>query len=145
MKAKISAGAELDILSPHELKASLNDQTDKLTGGVNGKYFPYSGACSAAAPLLITAPDAGFLWSLKLVSATFDVADSLVVYVKDGQASNMIGYDDPTKIRHVYTWSSNAGIIIPTVNILVGPIGAAVKVTGMLVFEEVAVGDEWRL
>jgi len=141
MKAKISAGAEIDFLTKNELKSELDSHADRLTGGVHGSYFPFSGKL----PFDIIAPDAGFLWSLKLLSATFDVADSLVITVKDTQPSNMIGYDDPTKTRHVYTWSSNSGLLLSTVHVLVNGTGLATTVAGMLVYEEVAVGDEWRL
>lgn len=141
MKAKISAGAEIDFLTKDELKGELSSHADKLTGGVHGKYFSFSGKL----PLDIDAPDAGYLWSMKLVSATFDVADSLIVTVKDTQASNMIGYDDPVRTRHVYTWSSNQGMLLPTVHVFVNGTGLAANVSGMLVYEEVVVGDEWRL
>lgn len=141
MKAKISAGAEIDFLTEKELKAGLDDHASKLTGGVHGNYFPFSGNL----PLDITAPDAGYLWSLKLVSATFNVADALIVTIKDSQPSNMIGFDDPVATRHVYKWGSNSGLILPTVHILVNGTGLAASVAGMILYEEVCVGDEWRL
>lgn len=141
MKARISAGAEIDFLTREELGRELDSHAEKLSGGVVGKYFSFTGNL----PLLVTAPDAGFLWSVKLVSATFNVADSLIVTVKDTQASNMIGYDDPVKTRHVFIWSSNSGLLLPGTAMLVNGAGTAASVSGMLVYEEVQVGNEWRL
>lgn len=141
MKAKISAGAEIDFLTEKELLAGLDGHAEKLTGGVHGNYFPFAGNL----PIDISAPDAGFLWSLKLVSTTFNVADALIVSVKDTQPSNMIGFDSPVQTRHVYTYGSNSGLILPTVHVIVNGTGVAASASGMLLYEEVVVGDEWRL
>ncbi|MFD9893718.1 hypothetical protein ACFWY9_30600 [Amycolatopsis sp. NPDC059027] len=143
MKAKLVAGVELDMLSPAELRSELDRQLARNNHTVEPKYWAFS---TPTLPALLTAPDPGFLWSMRLLSATFDVGDGMLVMVKEPSDTNIVGYSSTVDTRHVYQWSSKSGLVLPTVGIyLASATGKASSARGTMIYEETTVGNLWRL
>ncbi|MEU7164338.1 hypothetical protein AB0A70_06785 [Streptomyces morookaense] len=142
MKFRIKAGAEVDFLTKDELDSVLKDRLDEIGSGVRYKRIPYAGT---SLPISIAAPESGFLWSVKLLSVTFNTADKCKVYVDQLEDSSLVGYDAASDTTHVISWGSNGLILFGTQTLIVSGVSTAASATGLLYVEQVPVGDEWKL
>lgn len=140
MRTRIQAGAEIDLLTGNELDGILQKHFQRLRG-VRYKHIPYSGAV----PVWIAAPESGYVWSVKLLSAVFDRNDAPRVYTGDHEDSALVGVGRDSAHEHVLTWTGDQLIVFSTQPLIVNSFGSARHATGILMVEEVAVGDEWKL
>lgn len=69
MKFKLTGGAELDLLTKDELKETLQDYYDKLQPKITYRHIPLQILRNSGGEAVITnGPDAGFIWSIKLLA-----------------------------------------------------------------------------
>lgn len=141
MKFRIKAGAEVDFLTKDELSDVLGDHLAEIGAGVRYKRIPYAGPL----PLTVAGPESGFVWSVKLVSATFNVADKCKAYVDQVEDSSLVGYDAASDTAHVLRWGSDQLILFGTQPLIVAGTGTATSATGLMYVEQVPVGAEWKL
>ncbi|MGA5128792.1 hypothetical protein ACPCTO_03195 [Streptomyces olivoreticuli] len=141
MKFRIKAGAEVDFLTKDELDSVLKDRLAEVGSGVRYKRIPYAGTL----PVAVAAPESGFVWSVKLLSATFNTADKCKAYVDQLEDSSLVGYDAASDTAHVLRWGSDQLILFGTQPLVVSGTGAAASATGLMYVEQVPVGAEWKL
>ncbi|MFE3776033.1 hypothetical protein [Streptomyces sp. NPDC059122] len=141
MKFRIKAGAEVDFLTKDELNQVLTDQLGPWRGGVRYKRIPYSGTL----PMTVDAPESGFVWSVKLISAAFDARSTLRVFTQTPDPSSLVGHERTEDTQHVARWTDNQLILFGTQPLIVAGSGEAAHVAGLMYVAEVPVGREWQL
>lgn len=141
MKFRIKAGAEVDFLTKDELNQVLDNQLGPWRGGVRYKRIPYSGML----PAIVDAPESGFVWSVKLISAVFDERSALRVYTQTTDPSSLVGVERGMEADHVMRWQDNQLVLFGTQSLIVAGSGEAERVAGLMYVAEVPVGREWQL
>ncbi|MFK0295129.1 hypothetical protein ACIQU6_32305 [Streptomyces sp. NPDC090442] len=141
MKFKIKAGAEVDFLTQDELSQVLTDQLGPWRSGIRYKRIPYSGPL----PATVGAPESGYVWSVRLLSATFDEHSPLRVFTQSLETSSLVGIERGDETEHVMRWQDNQVILFGTQPLIVAGSGEARHVTGLMTVAEVPVGREWQL
>ncbi|MFE3653349.1 hypothetical protein ACFXO2_37145 [Streptomyces sp. NPDC059152] len=141
MKWRIKAGAEIDVLTKDELNDVLSEQLDPWRGGVRYKRIPYSGTL----PVTVDAPESGYVWSVRLLSAVFDARSPLRVYTQTTDPSSLVGVERGDDVDHVMRWQYNQLVLFGTQPLIVAGSGVAEHATGLMYVAEVPVGQEWQL
>ncbi|MER5542478.1 hypothetical protein [Streptomyces sp. NPDC002589] len=141
MKFRIKAGAEVDFLTKDELNQVLTDQLGPWKGELRYKRIPYAGEL----PVTVDAPESGFVWSVKLISAAFDARSTLSVFAQTGERSSLVGIQREEETDHVIRWQDNQLILFGTQPLIVAGSGEAQRAAGLLYIAEVPVGREWQL
>lgn len=108
MRTLIKGGAELDTITLAELDAFMSRRERDRARGV--KWVEEAQPLPAApANTLSVGPAEGYVWSVKILSATLGTAGTLTVYKASstGQTSRLVAYNSTSQLPQVCYWAAN--------------------------------------
>lgn len=143
MEFTIKSGAKMDLLSPKEMKEYFDKKFEQYYARPLYMKIPWSSQNNNL-PLTIAEVPAGFIWSVKLLSAVFTVSAQLFVYTDDDTDSNLEDHDS-AGTAHALRYTSNTFVINGGQVIIVESGGTATKASGLLRIKQVPVGYEHLL
>lgn len=148
MKFKITAGAEIDVLTKPELDSVLRSWGEEFVRGRRYRKLSASGTVTAAGTVSIggedasgaMGPDAGFVWSVKrLIVSGFANGNLLTLWINEASPSTLIESGitgttvDPTRAQAL-RWGSNQLVMEAGERLLITgtglSAGAIITVTG---------------
>lgn len=150
MKFKISAGAEVDVLTKDELKDVVQKQLKVLTSGVNYRWVqPANNPTPAVAGALsfTFTPQDGYIWDVETISV-----------LKDGTGVVRVSINEDTPSRfwaHIADDGNNGNTLLVSSKSLVVPAGSTLLVktigafsgkgSAQILVKETLSLEQWRL
>jgi hypothetical protein len=148
MEYKLKAGVTLDILNKKELADVVSEELSAIGRGFRFRRVPYSGSGET---VTLDGPESGFVWSIKLLSASTHLATTFAVYINEVALSGKISQADTLNATSggddtaVFRWSSNQFVVYGGESVIVRAFDDVDFIAGVFAVEEAPVGSEWKL
>lgn len=127
MKVKLTAGAELDMITADEVRRELRAWHTEVTRGAKFRRRSLAGAVNGAGELLITddGPGEGFVWAITRLSVAAGLAadQSVSVYMNDANPSSLVWsglVDNATPGDHGIVVTSGESLVIAGTGLTAG-------------------------
>jgi len=114
-EVRIVGGHTFEAVTIHELSDLLTTRERDRARGVKWMEYavPFSGfalqPAAAPASTLTAGPEEGYVWSVKILSATLGSAGTLAVYKASaaGQTSRLVGFNSASQTLQPMFWAAN--------------------------------------
>lgn len=115
MEVEIIGGRKFEAITTRELNDLLTTRERDRARGVKWMEYavPFNSFAlqpvSAPANTITIGPEEGYVWSVKILSATLGTAGTLTVYKASaaGQTSRLVAYNSTSQVPQVAYWAAN--------------------------------------